>query len=108
MENNPAFLQVKDKKNLVASRLYQEGFSTGLLKKLAQELQVSLRTIRRWAKAVNGNNVESDNKEFVVSEIKKFIEDNYEHVKINICKITFNISIIWSSSDIDHLKSFIF
>ncbi|MEE1340864.1 MAG: helix-turn-helix domain-containing protein [Succinivibrionaceae bacterium] len=62
MENNPAFLQVKDKKNLVASRLYQEGFSTGLLKKLAQELQVSLRTIRRWAKAVNGNNVESDNK----------------------------------------------
>lgn len=62
MENNPAFLQVKDKKNLVASRLYQEGFSTGLLKKLAQELQVSLRTIRRWAKAVNGNNVESENK----------------------------------------------
>ena len=36
------------------------------------------------------DNVEDDNKEFVLNEVKKFIEDNYEHVNITRCKIVFD------------------
>ena len=36
------------------------------------------------------NNIEDDNKEFALNGIKKFIEDNYEHINIDRCKIVFD------------------
>ena len=35
------------------------------------------------------DNVESDNKELILNEIKKFIEDNYYPVDINRCELFF-------------------
>ena len=36
------------------------------------------------------NNIDDDNKEFALNEVKKFIEDNYEHININRCEIVFD------------------
>ena len=36
------------------------------------------------------DNVESNNKEFVLNEIKKFIEDNYRYIYIKDCEIVFD------------------
>ena len=36
------------------------------------------------------DNVEDDNKEFVLNEIKKFIEDNYRYIYIKDCEIVFD------------------
>ena len=36
------------------------------------------------------DNVEDDNKEFVLNEVKKFIEDNYRYIYIKDCEIVFD------------------
>lgn len=36
------------------------------------------------------DNVENDNEEFVVGEIKKFLEDNYKNINIDRCEIVFD------------------
>ena len=36
------------------------------------------------------DNIEDDNKEFILQEIKKFIKDNYRRINIDRCKIIFD------------------
>ena len=36
------------------------------------------------------DNIEDDNKEFILQEIKKFIKDNYGRINMGRCKIIFD------------------
>ena len=36
------------------------------------------------------DNIEDDNQEFHLTEVKKFLEDNYEHININRCEFVFD------------------
>ena len=36
------------------------------------------------------DNIEDDNKEFILQEIKKFIKDNYGRINMDRCKIIFD------------------